>query len=88
MVHDTNLLSCRISAVTIPTSYYLPICLTKSFFRASHQTNHLYAGPGEGEGTIKNTFLEKYQMNSSGVRGANVEIFLQPILPLQLWSDN
>ena len=28
MVHDTNLLSCLISAVTIPTSYYLAICLS------------------------------------------------------------
>ena len=87
-MHDTNLLSCRISAVTIPTSYYLPICLTKSLFRAPHQTNHLYAEPGEGEGIIKNTFLEKYQMNSSEVRGANVEIFLQPILPRLAGSDN
>ena len=29
--------------------------------------------------TIKKRFLEKYQMNSSGVRGANVEIFSNPL---------
>ena len=27
-VHDTNLLSCPIPAVAIPTSYYLAICLS------------------------------------------------------------
>ena len=48
-------------------------------FRAPDQTNHLYAGPEAEERTIKNTFLEKYQMNSSGLREATVEIFSNPL---------
>ena len=34
-VHDTNLLSCPIPAVAIPTSYYLAICLSSSRWSSS-----------------------------------------------------